>query len=93
MIFGYARVSTQDQNLDSQIDELKLLGAEKIFLEKVSGKSLDRTELQKMFEQLRENDLVLVVRLDRLARSLKDLVFLIDEFAQRKVILQIGNLK
>lgn len=93
MIIGYARVSTQDQNLDSQIEELKRLGAERIFLEKVSGKSLERTELKKMFEQLRENDLVLVVRLDRLARSLKDLVFLIDEFAQRKIILQIGSLK
>lgn len=93
MIFGYARVSTQEQNLDSQIEELKRLGAEKIFLEKVSGKNLERVELKKMFEQLRENDLVLIVRLDRLARSLKDLVFLIDEFAQRKVILQIGSLK
>lgn len=93
MIFGYARVSTQDQNLDSQIAELKTLGAEKFFIEKASGKSLDRPELNKMFDLLRENDLVLIVRLDRLARSLKDLVFLIEAFAQKKVILQIGNLK
>lgn len=84
MIFGYARVSTQEQNLDSQIEELKRLGVEKNFLEKLSGKNLDRAELQKTFEQLRENDLVLIVRLDRLARSLKDLVFLIDEFVQKK---------
>lgn len=93
MVFGYARVSTQDQNLQSQLDELKKLGAEKIFLEKASGKNLERVELLKMFELLRENDLVIVVKLDRLARSLKDLIFLIEEFAERKTVLQIGNLR
>lgn len=47
MKFGYARVSTQDQNLDSQYEELKKLGAENIFIEKASGKNLDRIELKK----------------------------------------------
>ncbi len=84
-IFGYARVSTLDQNLDSQKDELSKYGCSKIFFEKVSGKNVERPALKKLFEQLRENDVVVVYKLDRLGRSLKDLIELVNDLAARKV--------
>ena len=74
MIFGYARVSTQDQNLDAQLDALKAAGAEKIFKEKITGKTKNRPQLDKLLEQLRADDVVIVTKYDRLARSLKDLI-------------------
>ncbi len=61
MIIGYARVSTDDQNLDAQIDALSDAGAEKIFEEKVTGKSKDRPELRKLLEQLREGDGYIII--------------------------------
>ena len=60
MIIGYARVSTNEQNLDRQIDMLKEAGAEKIFEEKITGTRKDRPELEKMLEQLRKDDIVIV---------------------------------
>ncbi len=84
-VFGYARVSTLDQNLDSQKDELLKFGCSKIFFEKASGKNVDRPELTKLLNVLRENDVVVVYKLDRLARSLKDLIELVSEFASKKV--------
>lgn len=84
-VFGYARVSTLDQNLDSQKDELLKYGCSKIFFEKVSGKNLDRAELTKLLNNLRENDVVVVYKLDRLARSLKDLIDLVSQLALKKV--------
>ena len=84
-VFGYARVSTLDQNLDSQKDELLKYGCSKIFFEKVSGKNVERPALKKLFEQLRENDVVVVYKLDRLGRSLKDLIELVNDLAARKV--------
>lgn len=77
MIIGYARVSTREQNLDAQIDALTQAGAEKIFDEKVSGKSRQRPELEKLLEQLREGDVVVVTKYDRLARSLPDLLAIV----------------
>lgn len=74
MIIGYARVSTRDQSLDAQRDALEGAGAEKIFEEKVSGKSRQRPELERMLEQLRKGDVVVVAKYDRLARSLPDLL-------------------
>lgn len=79
MKIGYARVSTLDQNLDLQIDALKAEGCEKIFEEKVSGKSKERQALKNMFMQLRRGDTLVVWKLDRLARSLKDLIDLFNE--------------
>lgn len=84
MIIGYARVSTQDQNLDLQIDELTKLGCQKIYQEKVSS-SKERPELIKMIENLREGDSVMVWKLDRLARSLKELINLVEIFRIKKV--------
>jgi DNA invertase Pin-like site-specific DNA recombinase len=74
MKIGYARVSTQDQNLDLQLRALKKAGCRKIFQEKVSGAARARPELQRMLEQLREGDVSVVWKLDRLARSTRDLL-------------------
>lgn len=79
MKIGYARVSTQDQNLDMQIDALKNAGCEIIFEEKISGRTKERPELTKLFEVLRKGDTVVVWKLDRLGRSLKDLIDLITK--------------
>jgi DNA invertase Pin-like site-specific DNA recombinase len=74
MRIGYARVSTLDQKLDLQMQALKKAGCTKIFREKVSGASRDRPELKRMLDQIREGDVVVVWKLDRLARSTRDLL-------------------
>jgi DNA invertase Pin-like site-specific DNA recombinase len=85
MKIGYARVSTQDQKLELQTDELKNFGCDMIFKEKVSGKNKIRPELNKMIEQLRHGDIVVVWKLDRLGRSLKDLIELVSSFREKGV--------
>lgn len=80
MKIGYARVSTQDQNLELQTDSLKVAGCEIVYKEKISGKTKDRPELEKMITQLRPGDQVIVWKLDRLGRSLRDLIDLISRF-------------
>ena len=79
MIIGYGRVSTEDQNLDAQITALKEAGAERIFADKISGTKRKRPELDKMLEQLRRGDVVLVTKYDRLARSLTDLLEIVSQ--------------
>ncbi len=74
MNIGYARVSTLDQNLDLQMQVLRKAGCKKIFREKVSGASRQRPEFQRMLDQLRNGDTVIVWKLDRLARSTRDLL-------------------
>lgn len=74
MKIGYARVSTLDQNLDLQLQALKKAGCQKLFREKVSGITRHRPEFQRMLEQVRQGDTVVVWRLDRLARSTRDLL-------------------
>ena len=66
MIFGYARVSTQEQNLDRQLDILKNEGAEEIIQEKISGTKAERPELSKLLEKLRKGDIILITDLTRL---------------------------
>jgi len=85
MKIGYARVSTQDQNLDMQLDALKNAGCEIIFEEKISAKSKERPELTKLFDMIRKDDTVVVWKLDRLGRSLKDLIDLITKMKQLDV--------
>jgi DNA invertase Pin-like site-specific DNA recombinase len=77
-IFGYARVSTRDQNLASQLDELKAAGAGNIYREKASGAKSDRPELAKVIRRLEPGDVLIVTRLDRLARSTRDLLNILD---------------
>lgn len=74
MLVGYARVSTLDQNPALQIDALKGAGCEKLFIEKASGASRDRPELKAAIDYVREGDTLVVWKLDRLARSLKQLI-------------------
>ena len=74
MIFGYARVSTEAQNLDTQTDALTAAGAARVFADRLSGSQRARPELDRMLDQLRHGDVVMVTRYDRLARSLQDLL-------------------
>ena len=83
MIIGYARVSTDDQSLDSQTDALSAAGAEKVFADKISGSRRTRPELDRMLEQLRDGDVVTVTKYDRLARSLKDLLEIVEAIRER----------
>lgn len=92
MIFGYARVSTQDQNLDAQIDELKKVGAEKIFIDKISGKNIDREGLHNLLNIIRDGDTIVVYKLDRLARSLSDLINVLNIFSEKNIVLKLGHL-
>lgn len=85
MKIGYARVSTLDQNLDLQMDALKNAGCEVIYQEKVSGKNIERPELNKLFAKLRAEDTVIVWKLDRLGRSLRDLIDLVAEMQKLEV--------
>jgi len=82
-MFGYARVSTNGQDLSAQDAELRSAGCAKVFKEKVSGAKTDRPELAKAIRQLEEGDVLLVTRLDRLARSTRDLLNVLDEIAKR----------
>ncbi len=78
MILGYARVSTADQSLDGQRDALEAAGCERTFSDTVTGTARHRPELDRLLDQLREGDVVVVTKYDRLARSLKDLLAIVD---------------
>jgi DNA invertase Pin-like site-specific DNA recombinase len=88
MIIGYARVSTKDQNLDLQIEALKKAGCERIFKEKISGAVKERPELDAMINQLRVGDTIVVWKLDRLGRSLKNIIDLVLDFNAKEVIVK-----
>ena len=85
MLIGYSRVSTTDQCLDSQIDKLKEYGCDKIFTDVVSGSKSIRKGLTEMLDYMRRDDVVIVFRLDRLGRSLKDLIDIINIFKDKGV--------
>ena len=85
MLIGYARVSTQDQNLELQIDALTKAGCKKIFDDKISGSRAERPGLTKALEMLREDDTLVVWKLDRLGRSVKNLVNLVSELHKQGV--------
>lgn len=85
MTFGYARISTTDQNLDLQLDALKAAGCESIFSDQASGAKTARPGLDKLLSHLRPGDQVVVWRLDRLGRSLKHLIELIENFQERGI--------
>lgn len=85
MLIGYARVATQDQNLDLQIDALTKAGCKKIFEDKISGSRTERPGLSNALEMLREDDTLVIWKLDRLGRSVKNLVDLVSELHKRGV--------
>lgn len=85
MRFGYARVSTDDQNLDLQKDALRDYGIDEIFEEKISTKKTDRPELKKLLNKLRAGDTLVVWRLDRLGRTVSQLVEMASEFENKGI--------
>ena len=84
MKYGYARVSTDGQSVAAQVEALTQAGAEKVFREKASGAKTDRAQLHKAVDILDEGDLLLVTRLDRLARSTRDLLNTLALIAEKK---------
>jgi DNA invertase Pin-like site-specific DNA recombinase len=88
MRIGYARVSTRDQNLELQLDALNKAGCERIFTDKLSGAQAERPGLKEALSHLREADTLVVWKLDRLGRSVKGLVDLVNELEAQKVHFQ-----
>ena len=81
-IFGYCRVSTDGQSLAAQHSQLHAAGCDKIFAEKISGAITERPELNKALAELQDGDVLLITRLDRLARSTRDLLNILDTVAK-----------
>lgn len=86
-VFGYARVSTEQQNLDRQLDMLEKYGVDHIYNEKMTGTKRNRPELEKLLERLTKGDTVVVESLSRLGRSTKDLIWLMETFNAKGVNL------
>ena len=86
-VFGYARVSTESQNLDRQLDALKKYGVDCIYNEKMTGTRKDRPELSKMLDRMTAGDTVVIESLSRLGRSTKDLIELTELFREKGVNL------
>lgn len=91
MKIGYARVSTHDQNFNLQLDALKQEGCDKIFKEKASGAKTERKELTKLLQHVRNGDVVVIWKLDRLGRSLRNLVELVSQLMDKGVGLKSLN--
>src|ERR1039458_10859495 len=87
MKIGYSRCSAAGQNHQSQIDALDLAGCERIFMETVSGSKRDREELGKLIEFARAGDTVVVLRLDRLGRDIRNVLSVVDELTRKEVSL------
>lgn len=85
MLIGYARVSTQDQNLDLQLEALTKAGCKKVFDDRISSSRAERPGLAKAMEMLREGDTLVVWKLDRLGHSVKNLIDLIGELHKQSV--------
>ena len=84
MIYGYARVSTEGQSVDAQVRQLRAAGAGQVFRETASGAKTDRAQLRRVLGQLAAGDVLMVTRLDRLARSTRDLLNTLATVADRK---------
>jgi DNA invertase Pin-like site-specific DNA recombinase len=85
MKIGYARVSTSEQDLSGQLAALKEAGCERVYSEKKSGANGNRDALQRMLKEVQPGDIVVVTRLDRLARSVRDLLNILERFGQDEV--------
>ncbi|MBL8658909.1 MAG: recombinase family protein [Rhodospirillales bacterium] len=88
MLVGYARVSTQDQDPALQLDALEAAGCEKVFTEKASGAQRERPQLQAALDYMRDGDTLVIWKLDRLARSLKQLIETVEALAARGIGLR-----
>lgn len=88
-IVGYARVSTMEQSLDVQLEQLRNAGCTKIFQEKASGVDSERIELAALIDYVRAGDVVVITKMDRVARSTKDMINISDKLESKKVGLKI----
>jgi len=88
---GYARVSTTGQSLETQLEQLQKAGVDRIYQEKVSGATKNRPELNKMLDYTREGDTVIITKLDRLARSTKDLLEIVEQLKAKGVTFRVLN--
>ena len=84
MLIGYARVSTNDQDTAAQVAALQAAGCERIYREKASGGRWDRPELHRLLDQLRKGDVLVVWKLDRLSRSLRDVLMIMERLGEAK---------
>ena len=84
---GYIRVSSNEQNTDRQEFALSNMGIDKLFTEKISGKTMNRPELKKMLEYIREGDILYIESISRLARSTRDLLSIVQQLQDKKVEL------
>ena len=92
MKYGYARVSTGGQSVAAQIAALRQAGAEKVFKETASGARTDRAQLRRLLNALEKGDVLIVTRLDRLARSTRDLLNTLALIAEKKAaFLSLGD--
>jgi DNA invertase Pin-like site-specific DNA recombinase len=87
-LVGYARVSSEDQNPERQLEQLRAAKVDKIFSDQVSGKSMNRPQLQAILQYLREEDTLVACSMDRLARNLNDLKGMVDDLNQKKVAVR-----
>lgn len=87
-VYGYARVSSKDQNLARQLQALKEAGCEKIFQEKISGATTEREQLKELLATIKEGDTIIISDTTRISRSLKDLLDLVEQFKEKKVALK-----
>lgn len=88
MIIGYARVSTKDQNLDLQLDALQKEKCDRVYKEVISGAKSERPVLQEMLNQVRPGDVIIIWKLDRLGRSLKNLVDIVGQLIKQNIGLK-----
>lgn len=91
-IYGYARVSTKEQILDTQIQQLEARKCDTIIKEKMTGATFKRPELEKLLSEIKEGDTIIVTRVDRLGRNTQQLLQLVEDLQQRKVALYIIEL-
>lgn len=91
-IYGYARVSTVKQDLNSQVDDLKRAGAVKIFKDKYTGTTANRPEFDKLMAKIKNGDTLIVTKLDRLARNTQDALSIVKKMNAEGVILRVLNI-
>lgn len=92
MIYGYARVSTRGQKLESQVNDLKKAGAEKIYQEKFTGTTVDRPKFDEVLEVLQKGDTLVVTKLDRFARNTKEALDTVQDLFERGIKINVLNL-
>lgn len=92
MIYGYARVSTLQQDYSTQINDLKQAGAQKIYKDKYTGTTIDRPEFDHLMNKLQDGDTLIVTKLDRLARNTRDALNIVKQLSDERVILRVLNI-